>query len=310
MPSFQLISRKKPVYLPFSRREYKISMGLISLQLKDWIEVDEHFYDELKEKKQLLASRYAEVFSHRPGSLEAQKEVLNLLLEHMTYHYPGLLKVGQNDVTLNELQWTFKKNDFEKVPLDLCGRIVQEDLCLMAPSSNGYTLEAASLCFPARWRLIDKMGLPMSEIHGPVPDYAEKLARPVDSFFNRIDIDRPVWRVNWSLTTDPTLFQPVRQKNSMPKKPITSKNAGEKVYIRCERQTLRRLPDTGWILFTIKTYLDRVSKLNSYPKEAENLASLLRSAPDSLLSYKNINSFLEPLLKYLDEIVEQKLIKR
>ena len=48
----------------------------------------------------------------------------------------------------------------------------------------------------------------------------EKLARPVDSFFNRIDIDRPVWRVNWSLTTDPTLFQPVRQKNIMPKSPL------------------------------------------------------------------------------------------
>ena len=77
--------------------------------------------------------------------------------------------------------------------------------------------------------------------------------------------------------------------------------------MRCERQTLRRLPDTGWILFTIKTYLDKVSKLNSYPKEAQNLSSLLRSAPASLLSYKNINYFLEPLLVYLDKLAEQKV---
>ena len=41
----------------------------------------------------------------------------------------------------------------------------------MAPGPDGYTLEAASLCFPARWRLMDKMGLPMSGIHKPVPDY-------------------------------------------------------------------------------------------------------------------------------------------
>ena len=285
-------------------------MGLVALQLKDWIEADDYFYDELKEKKQLLISNYPEVFASRPGSLPAQTEVLALVLKHMEKYCPGVLTIEEDEVILPKLKWKFRISDFEESPLDLCGRFVQEDLCLMAPGPDGYTLEAASLCFPARWRLMDKMGLPMSEIHGPVPDYAEKLARPVDSFFNRIDIDRPVWRVNWSLTTDPTLFQPVRQKNSMPKKPITSKNAGEKVYIRCERQTLRRLPDTGWILFTIKTYLDRVSKLNSYPKEAENLASLLRSAPDSLLSYKNINSFLEPLLKYLDDLVEQKLIKR
>ena len=282
-------------------------MGLVALQLKDWIEADEHFYDELKEKKQLLISNYPEVFASRPGSLPAQTEVLALVLKHMEKYCPGVLTTEQDEVIIPKLKWKFRISDFEESPLDLCGRFVQEDLCLMAPGPDGYTLEAASLCFPARWRLMDKMGLPMSGIHKPVPDYSEKLSRPVDSFFNRIDVDRPVWRVNWSLTTDPTMFQPVRQKHSAPELSITSKNAGDKVYMRCERQTLRRLPDTGWILFTIKTYLDKLSKLHKYPKEAQNLSSLLRSAPTTLLSYKNINHFLEPVLVYLDELVDQKV---
>ena len=186
-------------------------MGLVALQLKDWIEADEHFYDELKEKKQLLISNYREVFASRPGSLPAQTEVLALVLKHMEKYCPGVLTIEQDEVILPKLKWKFRISDFEESPLDLCGRFVQEDLCLMAPGPDGYTLEAASLCFPARWRLMDKMGLPMSGIHKPVPDYSEKLSRPVDSFFNRIDVDRPVWRVNWSLTTDPTMFQPVRQ---------------------------------------------------------------------------------------------------
>lgn len=282
-------------------------MGLVALQLKDWIEADEYFYDELKEKKQLLISNYPEVFASRPGSLPAQTEVLALALKHMEKYCPGVLTIEQDEVILPKLKWKFRISDFEESPLDLCGRFVQEDLCLMAPGPDGYTLEAASLCFPARWRLMDKMGLPMSGIHKPVPDYSEKLSRPVDSFFNRIDVDRPVWRVNWSLTTDPTMFQPVRQKHSVSELSITSKNAGDMVYMRCERQTLRRLPDTGWILFTIKTYLDKVSKLHKYPKEAQNLSSLLRSAPTTLLSYKNINHFLEPLLVYLDELADQKV---
>ena len=225
----------------------------------------------------------------------------------MEKYCPGVLKIEHDQVILPKLKWKFRISDFEEWPLDLCGRFVQEDLCLMAPGPDGYTLEAASLCFPARWRLMDKMGLPMGAIHKPVPGYSEKLSRPVDSFFNRIDVDRPVWRVNWSLTTDPTMFQPVRQKHSASELSITSKNAGDKVYMRCERQTLRRLPDTGWILFTIKTYLDKVSKLHKYPKEAQNLSSLLRSAPNTLLSYKNINHFLEPLLVYLDELADQKV---
>ena len=282
-------------------------MGLVALQLKDWIEADEYFYDELKEKKQLLISNYPEVFASRPGSLPAQTEVLALVLKHMEKYCPGVLTIEQDEVILPKLNWKFRISDFEESPLDLCGRFVQEDLCLMAPGPDGYTLEAASLCFPARWRLMDKMGLPMSGIHKPVPDYSEKLSRPVDSFFNRIDVDRPVWRVNWSLTTDPTMFQPVRQKHSASELSITSKNAGDKVYMRCERQTLRRLPDTGWILFTIKTYLDKVSKLHKYPKETQNLSSLLRSSPTTLLSYKNINHFLEPLLVYLDELADQKV---
>ena len=282
-------------------------MGLVALQLKDWIEADEYFYDELKEKKQLLISNYPEVFASRPGSLPAQTEVLALVLKHMEKYCPGVLTIEQDEVILPKRKWKFRISDFEESPLDLCGRLVQEDLCLMAPGPDGYTLEAASLCFPARWRLMDKMGLPMSGIHKPVPDYSEKLSRPVDSFFNRIDVDRPVWRVNWSLTTDPTMFQPVRQKHSASELSITSKNAGDKVYMRCERQTLRRLPDTGWILFTIKTYLDKVSKLQKYPNEVQNLSSLLRSAPTSLLSYKNINHFLEPLLVYLDELADQKV---
>ena len=282
-------------------------MGLVALQLKDWIEADEYFYDELKEKKQLLISNYPEVFASRPGSLPAQTEVLALVLKHMEKYCPGVLTIEQDEVILPKLKWKFRISDFEESPLDLCGRFVQEDLCLMAPGPDGYTLEAASLCFPARWRLMDKMGLPMSGIHKPVPDYSEKLSRPVDSFFNRIDVDRPVWRVNWSLTTDPTMFQPVRQKHSASELSITSKNAGDKVYMRCERQTLRRLPDTGWLLFTIKTYLDKLSKLHKYPKEAQNLSSLLRSARTTLLSYKNINHFLEPLLVYLDELADQKV---
>ena len=282
-------------------------MGLVALQLKDWIEADEYFYDELREKKQLLISNYPEVFAGRPGSLPAQTEVLALVLKNMEKYCPGVLKIENDQVILPKLKWKFRISDFEESPLDLCGRFVQEDLCLMAPGPDGYTLEAASLCFPARWRLMDKMGLPMSGIHKPVPDYSEKLSRPVDSFFNRIDVDRPVWRVNWSLTTDPTMFQPVRQRHSASELPITSKNAGDQVYMRCERQTLRRLPNTGWILFTIKTYLDKVSKLHKYPKEAQNLSSLLRSAPTSLLSYKNINHFLEPLLVYLDELADQKV---
>ena len=115
----------------------------------------------------------------------------------------------------------------------------------MAPGDTGYTLEAASLCFPSRWRLIDKIGKRMVDIHSPVPDYENKLARPVDRFFDKLDINKPVWRVNWSLTDDPDLYQPIRKTSTDYSRNINSKNAGDLIFLRCERQTLRRLPHTG-----------------------------------------------------------------
>ena len=82
-------------------------MGLVALQLKDWIEADEHFYDELKEKKQLLISNYPEVFASRPGSLPAQTEVLALVLKHMEKYCPGVLTTEQDRLFFQNLSGNF-----------------------------------------------------------------------------------------------------------------------------------------------------------------------------------------------------------
>ena len=109
-------------------------MGLVALQLKDWIEADEHFYDELKEKKQLLISNYREVFASRPGSLPAQTEVLALVLKHMEKYCPGVLTTEQDEVILPKLQWKFRISDFEESPLVVGPNAVSTPQCIMCHS--------------------------------------------------------------------------------------------------------------------------------------------------------------------------------
>ncbi|NEQ23419.1 MAG: DUF3445 domain-containing protein, partial [Microcoleus sp. SIO2G3] len=36
-----------PTYLPFADGQWRLSMGLKSLNLQEWIEIDEHFTKEL-----------------------------------------------------------------------------------------------------------------------------------------------------------------------------------------------------------------------------------------------------------------------
>ena len=47
--------------------------------------------------------------------------------------------------------------------------------------------------------LREKIGHPMSEIHGPVPGYRKQINAPVNQFMRRLRPEKPMWRVNWSL---------------------------------------------------------------------------------------------------------------
>ena len=296
----KLKCRKHPIYMPFDKGRFRLSMGIISLNLDEWLEPDEYYYRELLEKEALLANQNNEVFQSMKGSQLAQQEVLDLIIDYMNRFHSELVRIDGDKIFIDGIKRNFSRKEFTEMPLDLAGRLVQEDLCLMAPGDTGYTLEAASLCFPSRWRLIDKIGKRMVDIHSPVPDYENKLARPVDRFFDKLDINKPVWRVNWSLTDDPDLYQPIRKTSTDYSRSINSKNAGDLIFLRCERQTLRRLPNTGWILFSIKTYVDKVSALAVQPEALVDLAHSVKNMSADMQQYKNIAPYRKQLLEYLD----------
>jgi len=301
----KLKCRKNPIYMPFDKGRFRLSMGIISLNLDEWLEPDEYYYRELLEKEALLANQNYEVFQSKKGSQLAQQEVLDLIIDYMNTFHSELVRIDGDKIFIDGIKRNFSRKEFAEMPLNLAGRLVQEDLCLMAPGDTGYTLEAASLCFPSRWRLIDKIGKCMVDIHSPVPDYEDKLARPVDRFFDKLDINKPVWRVNWSLTDDPDLYQPIRKTSTDYSRSINSKNAGDLIFVRCERQTLRRLPNTGWILFSIKTYVDKVSALAVQPEALVDLAHSVKNMSADMQQYKNIAPYRKQLLEYLDVTYRQ-----
>jgi len=276
--------------------------GLQTLDLQDWIEPDERFASELAEKERLLRERHTEVFSVFPEALDGSTEVLEVLADHLPARFPTLYR-REGDTLCNLLtqqRWNLSQQVLH--PLDLAGRLVQEDLCLMQhdPASNMYRLVGASLCFPTRWRLADKMGKPLTAIHDPVPGYEEQLASTVDRFFERLRAEKPVWRINWGLIDDPTLFQPTGHGRKGLNPDITSENAGEKLWVRMERQTLRRLPRTQDVLFTIQVHIRPLQQLLSYPERAATLASAIRGMPEPLRLYKSLPPFLEAVLAWLD----------
>lgn len=279
-----------------------MSLGLKALNLQDWIEIDEHFSDELALKEKLLKKQYSDVFASLPESQSSQKEVLDLLLNHLLEQFPQHYRQQATKIENISTGQIWDITDFEAVPLDLAGRLVQEDLLLMQPSPEGYILAAASLCFPLRWRLREKFGRPMAQIHSSVPGYHDKLERPVDSFFDRLKPDHPAWRVNWSIVDSPELFLAQDKGKQGLDTTIDATNAGEKLWIRVERQTLRRLRVSSDILFTIRTYVHPLDVLEDDPAIAHNLAQVVKQIPPDMQRYKNLLPIREALLNYLDRV--------
>lgn len=88
--------------------------------------------------------------------------------------------------------------------------LMQEDLCLMKEDNQGVLrFVSGAVLFPQRWSLLEKLGMDMNRIHSPVPLYEEEIGRPVATFMQRLTVERPFWRCNWTVNPFPLLSLPL-----------------------------------------------------------------------------------------------------
>jgi hypothetical protein len=258
-----------------------LKMGTHALDLDRWLIVDDHYCSELAIRGRLLDEQSHVVFGALPGSDDASAEVFELITEWLADH--GV----DAPATPGDLH-----------PLERAGRIVQEDLCVMVPSTGGWRLDAGVLCFPTFWNLHDKLGKPLAAVHGPVAHYRQELESRVDRFFDRLRVDAPVWRRNWGVSPLPLLHLP-QGKASLPWSEHVDDD-GEPLWFRSERQTLRRLPRSGAVLFTIRVQLAPLGVVLAVPGLAERMLASLESWDDAEVAYKMGMPGLRPaLLAYL-----------
>ena len=266
---------------PWQKLGLNLKLGLRACDEANWLPFDDLFDDaaarprQLLTKTELLYDRHEDVFSALPNSTAASAEVLEMITTHLAAHYP--------DIPLDV--------DPSLHPLEAAARLIPEDLLILAPrqrnDGNGATqtdwcLVAGALCFPAHWVLQKKMGKPLAAIHEPVPHYTEVLRDHVDRFFTSMKIGTISMRMNWSLQTDDALYAPVRLHQPDPFLGMT----GDQIHLRVERQTLRKLPQTGNVLFTIRTYLAPVSAWQDSEGAIEDLLFVLGDMSPEMRHYK------------------------
>jgi hypothetical protein len=255
------MSTSAPVWLdelPLEPGPPWLTMSTRGLDPAVWLLIDDDRDPELALKADLLAARHDEVFAalDAPAVAAASAEVLDLVVAA-----------------------TGATPDANLHPLDAAGRLVQEDLCLLVLHDGAPHLDAASLCFPSYWKLRDKLGRPLADVHDPVAHYRDELATKVDRFVQRLPADRPVWRRNWSIHDEPTFFLP----EPTPPRAVT---APDGLWLRSERQTLRRLATPDVVLFTIRTQQVPLAVLAERPDVAHRMATAIAAWSPELRAYK------------------------
>ena len=287
-------------YLPFESGPYRMSMSLTTVPESAWFEIDDRYVDDMRERRALLAERHGDVFGTLPCSDEARVEALHQIVRNLCEHAPQWFR-REGDRFSNALTGeTWDLTGLPCDPLELAGRLVQEDLCIIQNGADGPCFTAAVLCFPSRWRLHEKLGKPLAAVHGPVPHYAERLAAPVDRFMARVKVGHIASRLNWSVLDDPAMYQPTGKWREATNPRITPENAGDMLYLRVERQTLRRLPQSDAILFGIRVHSYPLARAITQPGHAARLAEAVRALPDATVHYKSLRAFAPSLLAWLD----------
>jgi hypothetical protein len=250
-------------YVPLDHRGWRLAMGLRPLDPAKWLEFDEHCEEELTLKTQLLEDEYDVVVATNPEGDDASRELL------------AELKQFLRDVHPSRSTETIEREH----PIVQASRLVQEDLCVLVKEDT-WRLRAACVCFPSRWDLASKIGTTLDDIHSPVPQYDEELARPTNAFFDRLTPEKSFWRLNWTLVDSPVLFQRARTR-------LPPHGDLADWYFRVERQTLRQLPLTRAIVFTIRTYVTSAASLSELDEEfLPALLHGLETAPASVQDYK------------------------
>lgn len=271
------------LHTPYDGSSPPFHIGVSKLDVSDWIEVDELLAPYLAEKRRLRLAVPENTFVAEADTAGAQQEILNLLVEHLPRQFPQVYRLEPPLMHIREgLPVNVQNTDLP--PLLTAALLVQEDLILMRKGLSGWRLAAGSLSFPSSWQLREKFGRPMPEIHASVPGFgvASRAMSVIQRMFDNLPPEQLYLRWNWGFYDDGALYHPA------PGNGTHQFGVQGEVFLRAERQTLRKLSQSGDILFTIRTHLSPLELLAQQPNRRELARALIAQ----------VEAFSEPQLAY------------
>lgn len=257
---------------------FRWRLGLRPLDLADWFDDGPDATGWIADKQRILTDHAATAFAVLDDIEPESAEVAIAIAEHLTARAGTTIELPA-----------------DQHPLEAASRLVAEDLVLMVVRGGGLVVGGGSVCFPNRWDLRSKLGRTLREVHAPVALLNDQLGDSVDRFLERLAPERAYWRLGWGIIDVPDGYTPV--DGTGPHRP--SRPRPDDLYVRVERETLRRFPLTDCVLFTIRTYVSPLGVVARDPLARERIAALVDSMPAEVRDYKDLRAIGDDVVRHL-----------
>ncbi len=308
---------------PFPEDQYMYSVNIEPASkgspgsvYEHWFDIDEHYRSEVAERAQVLAQDPDRCLV-MPHMQQAAWDTLEMLMTQLSQDYPEwftLQRDGDQWLWINralELQQAFTFGDASSLPyepLEYITRQIQGDFALLDQRENNLWMDAGMVTGPADWSIKFDAGMSFTEWHAPVP-MAHQMGvfdRALKYLMN-IQVDRPVRRLNWTLTINPRLDTSSETFHlwGHERSSVTAENLARQVHLRVELQFLSRLPRSNALMFSIRTYLISLEELVTQPEWACRLHRVLRDLPDELADYKGLSQYRPLVVEWLRQFDPQ-----
>ena len=133
------------------------------------------------------------------------------------------------------------------------------------------------------------VGRTLRELHAPVPGFSDRMLRRVTRIFDALRPGLILDRRNWTVVGSAALHLPDPEPSRAALAALSPEKAASRLFVRVERQTVRRLPRTGGVLFTIRVWTESLGEMAAQPERRRAFERAWKDAGPEFRAYKRLH---------------------